>query len=181
MMPYHRKVYGEPTRLLICHADAGDRPGRAGADRSLSRLGRTQADELAARIGGMPIVRIISGPSRRCRQTVMPLARSIGLRVEISGSLEPDADPAYLAGLLADPDTDNAVFCTHRETLLGVFAQLIDGDPAAASRLVPLPLAAAWLLRGTAAGPRRLRYLWPAREPACPAPVSVARARRTLL
>jgi hypothetical protein len=92
----------------------------------------------------------------------MPLANELCVRVERCSLLARDADADDLLRFLQLPETENAVLCTHRETLLGLFELLVDGDPL---RLVagtePMPMAAAWLLQGGAGGPYRLRYVRP--------------------
>jgi len=148
-------------RLLVRHADAG--PGRQAPAsdqwRGLTALGHAQAQEVAFRLGGMPILRILAGPALRCRQTVQPLALDLGLDVEQTPHLGADADPARTLDLLRQPETENAVLCTHRETLLGVFGLLA----AVGHRLVegaePMPTAAAWALYGGPEWPARLRHL----------------------
>ena len=139
-----------PERLLVRHADAGNRDEWTGPDdwRPLSPLGWEQAAELPARVAGTPVMRILSSPSLRCRQTVVPLARHLGLDVEPCHQLHVGADGAQLLRFLQDPETEGAVICTHRETLERFFAEL-----EAVGMTVPrtggtMPKASAWLLHG---------------------------------
>src|SRR5438874_1809614 len=92
----------EPLRLLLRHADAGDRQAWTGPDgrRVLSDLGRVQAQQLVARLGGLPIRRVLSSPAARCLQTVGPLARALGLKVETSPLVRIGGDPVVLARYL---------------------------------------------------------------------------------
>lgn len=149
-MGAHDEADARPLRLLLRHSDAGIRAEWSGADdwRALSPLGQVQAEEVAARLSGLHILRILSSPSLRCRQTVVPLARQLGLDVEPCRDLAADADPRRLVSFLRHPETEAAVLCTHRETLETLFAQLAldrtvvpEGGPAMAK-------AAAWLMRG---------------------------------
>jgi phosphohistidine phosphatase SixA len=158
-----------PVRLLLRHADAGVRAEWTGADdwRGLSPLGRVQAEEVAARLGSLPLLRVLSSPSLRCRQTVVPLARDLALDVEPRRELAADADPGRLLRFLRDPETEAAVLCTHRETLETLFRHLALGHTVVPASSPPMEKAAAWLLRGVV-GDRsgvQLRYL-PARETA---------------
>ena len=99
-----------PLRLLLRHADAGIRGESKGADewRALSPLGWVQAEEVAARVGDLPILCIMSSPSLRCRQTVVPLARRLALDIEPCSELAVDADPGQLVRFLRDPQTEAA-------------------------------------------------------------------------
>jgi phosphohistidine phosphatase SixA len=159
--------------LLLRHADAGVRADWAGIDdewRGLSPLGWEQAEEVAARLGGLPLRRVLSSPSLRCRQTVVPLARGLVLDVEPQPELAINADPDRLLSLLRDPETASAVLCTHRETLEALFRNLALGHTVVPAAGPPMEKAAAWLLRGVVGdwSGVRLRYL-PARRVAAPA------------
>jgi phosphohistidine phosphatase SixA len=161
-----------PVRLLLRHADAGVRSEWAASDewRGLSPLGWEQAEEVAARLGGMPLLRVLSSPSLRCRQTVVPLARDLVIDVESERELGLDADPDRLLSLLRDPETASAVLCTHRETLEALFSSLALAHTVVPASGPPMEKAAAWLLRGVV-GDRngvQLRYL-PAQRVAAPA------------
>jgi phosphohistidine phosphatase SixA len=152
-----------PVRVLLRHADAGVRAEWIGADewRGLSPLGWLQAEEVAARLGGLPLLRVLSSPSLRCRQTVVPLARGLALDVEPHRELAADADAGRLARFLQDPATQSAVLCTHRETLEVLFTQLAPGRIMVPPGGPPMDKAAAWLLRGVVGGRNdvELRYM----------------------
>jgi len=155
------QLCGEPTRVLLRHADAGTCRPWTGSDdwRGLTSLGHAQAGELAARLEGQPVRRVLSSPSLRCRQTVVPLAREVGLEVEPCRLLAVDAEPLQLARLLLAEDTVNAVLCTHRETLLGVFSYLARSGSRFVEGITDMEMAAAWILYGGRETPTRLRYL----------------------
>ena len=165
MRPFHRKVPREPLRVLVRHADAGIRRDWSGLDqwRGRSRLGHGQARELTARLDGLPITRVLSSPALRCRQTVIPLARELSLEVEPCRLLAGDCDPGELIRLLETAETENAVLCTHRETLLGVFGRFamgVDG-PRLIDGVARMEMAAAWAMYGTVGAPTLLRLLRP--------------------
>jgi broad specificity phosphatase PhoE len=63
--------------LVVRPADARDEARWNGPDglRPLSPMGRLQAEGLVVRLGDYPVERILCSPTRRCRQTVQPLAR----------------------------------------------------------------------------------------------------------
>jgi len=49
----------------------------------LTELGRTQADELAARLAGEPVVAVYASQAIRAQQTAEPLAAGLGLDVQV--------------------------------------------------------------------------------------------------
>lgn len=158
------RVNGSPQapvrlRVLVRHADAGDRASWNGPDdwRGLSSLGRRQARGLALRLRGIPVMQVLSSPALRCRQTVVPLAEACGLDIEPVRSLAADADLPALMTLLNDPDIPDAVLCTHRETI-----ELL---------LASLAMAAAWVVQASPdAGVLQVQSLAGARLPATPIP-----------
>jgi phosphohistidine phosphatase SixA len=158
--PYHRKLSTEPMRVLVRHADAGDRREWTGPDelRALSPLGYAQAEELADNLAQLPVLRILSGPAVRCRQTVLPLARELSLPVQPCELLGPDADPLFLAGLLSEDATRNTVVCTHRETLVALF-DLLTAAGSGPIEGAEMPLAGVWLLHPRPRLAPRVRYL----------------------
>ena len=157
-----------PVRLLLRHADAGVRALSGTADewRGLSALGHVQAEDVVGRLRGLPLFRVLSSPSLRCRQTVVPLARELGVDVEPCRELAVDAGPGALLRFLGDPDTDAAVLCTHREALELLFTELALRGSAVPAIDPPMEKAAAWLVLGLVGdgSGARLHYL-PARQP----------------
>ena len=109
--------------LLLRHASAGERLSSPGIDRfrRLDATGRSGARQLVWAFAGREITHIVSSPLARCLESVVPLAESRHLVVEVRWELEPDVPLDDLLTLLADlPDT--SLVCTHREvfeTLLG--------------------------------------------------------------
>ena len=75
------------TLLLIRHAAHG-LLGRTLAGRMpgvhLSEEGKAQAERLAERLSHLPIDAIYSSPLERARETAEPVARRLGLRVQVS-------------------------------------------------------------------------------------------------
>ena len=159
--PYHRKLPREPMRWLVRPADAARSPAEPALDRhrGLTRLGRSQSVQLAGLLVGLPILRILSSPALRCRQTVLPLARELRLEVQPCALLAADADPRAVLDMLRGVDTENTVLCTHRATLLGVLAVLTPSGRRIVDGLTPMPPAAAWALTGCPDRPAGLRYL----------------------
>jgi phosphohistidine phosphatase SixA len=141
----------DPFRVLICHADAGSRTAWVGHDewRGLTDLGQAQAAEAAARLRDLPILRILSSASMRCRQTVVPLARELSLDVDPCWQLGATVELEHPLRFLSDDETASAVLCTHREILQMLFAHLAEVEAAPADSVSPMTMAAAWILYGT--------------------------------
>jgi phosphohistidine phosphatase SixA len=152
LLPWSRRPRGlDPAplpRVLLRRADAQPRAEWLGVEewRGLSPAGRAQADTLVAGLADLRIRRVLSSPSLRCRQTVVPLARSLDIDVEVCPELSLRAPLERLQALLEDDATEGAVFCTHREVLGRLFAELA----RAAGSPVPttVPPAASWTLVG---------------------------------
>lgn len=157
LLPRRTRLMGpEPVarvplpRVLLRRADAEPREQWLGVEewRGLSPLGRQQADALVTRLGGLQVHRVLSSPSLRCRQTVVPLARSLEVEVEVCPELAFGAGPDQLRSLLSDEATEGAVLCTHREVLQRLFTEL--SEPADSVAGAPLPVrvstAASWTL-----------------------------------
>jgi phosphohistidine phosphatase SixA len=167
------------ARILLRHAHAGSRSAWIGADewRGLTPLGHSQAAELSRRLADRPILRVLSSPSLRCRQTVVPVARELGVDVELCRELSLDAGGPELARFLAEPESDGALLCTHRETLEALFAHLASAgavDLGGPQPSGPMEYAAAWILHGAGPVPgARLRYLSTGPSRVGPSPVGV--------
>jgi 8-oxo-dGTP diphosphatase len=154
---------------LVRHAHAGDRAAWDGADRErpLSRKGRRQADAIADRLAGAGIVRLLSSPSRRCLQTLEPLAERLALTVEGESRLAEGAwgrDALALADELrseaARSGHDAVALCSHGDVIPELVRTLRDGgaridDPLAC------PKASTWVLRADGDGWAACSYLAP--------------------
>jgi len=142
---------------IVRHADAGRRSDWVGDDRDrpLSPLGRAQAEALAERLAAAGVIRVRTSPSRRCRETVAPLAARLGIPLEEDerlGVTDGGAVPGAAGSLIelagrrtggspgALESSGVVVLCTHGE----VIARLL-GDLAAAQGLaVPGEKAGIW-------------------------------------
>lgn len=78
------------TFYLIRHG-SNDLLGRALAGRlpnvTLNEAGRAEARRVAERMKPHPITHLFSSPMERCRETAAPLAKVLGLEIEISDAL----------------------------------------------------------------------------------------------
>jgi 8-oxo-(d)GTP phosphatase len=129
------------TLLLVRHAKAGSRSQWTSADdlRPLSGSGRDQAHRLAELLPLFGPDRIVTAPVVRCRETVAPLARRLGLAVADEPLLSEDGywdDPAAglarLRELAARPGV--TVVCSQG----GVIPDVVGALVTAAGRAVGL-------------------------------------------
>jgi len=123
--------------FVIRHAKAGSRRDWDGPDeqRPLSKAGRRQADRIVELLGERGVVRILSSPFVRCRQTVEPLGERLRLAVEESDSLAEGAPLSEALRLVEKFAHQAVVFCTHGdvvEELLGHLrrAGILNGEDA---------------------------------------------------
>jgi phosphohistidine phosphatase SixA len=117
---------------LVRHACAGRKRDWDGpdAERPLDTVGVAQAVALDRFFAEHPPTRLLSSPSRRCTETVEPLARRLGIPVERTDQLGTDADPGELLRFMATAVDDGAALCTHGEVMSGLLAWVpLDGEP----------------------------------------------------
>ncbi len=112
---------------MVRHAAAGDRGKWKGDDakRPLTKKGRRQAEVIAERLGTAGIERIVTSPSARCVETVEPLSKLTGARIEVSEALAegPDVDAAY--DLVDSLIGANAVVCSHGDVIPATINRLM--------------------------------------------------------
>lgn len=149
--------------LLIRHAQAGSRKDWKGDDRQrpLSGKGRKQAEGLVRELEGWAVQRVLSSPYARCVLTVQPLARELGVKVEVVDELAEGhgADALALVRALAN---DKAALCTHGDVIPEVLVPLADEDRV---DLGPRPRQAkgsVWVLEADGERFARASYLPPA-------------------
>lgn len=110
---------------LIRHASAGTRNPSDDNDskRTLDSRGIGQADLLADWLGSEPVQRIVSSPFIRCTQTVAPLARKLGVAVEVDDRLSEASpvEPAWKALVEfseeAGPTGADVAVCSHGDLI----------------------------------------------------------------
>jgi phosphohistidine phosphatase SixA len=105
--------------VLVRHAHAGDKHRWRGPDeqRPLSPRGWAQARQLAPVLARLGVTQLLSSPSLRCQQTLLPAAEELSAVVRPVPALAADAHVVDLLQLLASPAADGTALCTHRETL----------------------------------------------------------------
>ncbi len=148
--------------ILVRHAHAGrkDQWNRPDRLRPLDARGRRQAEYLVKVISPLKPKRIVSSPHTRCMQTMAPTAAAVGIEVERSPALAPDA-PVVALGLIrelsAPRSPSGVVLCTHGEVMGAVLQELAAEDGFKFERRPPGLKGCVWLLDF------RLGKLWGAR------------------
>jgi len=116
---------------------------------------------LPEHLAAYSIERVVSSPLVRCVDTVTPLARALGIEVEIREELEPQATKRAVLQLLRGLPP-SALVCTHRE----VFETLFDGE-------LECEKSALWIAESRGSRVTPVAYL--------PAPATRRRRRRSVL
>lgn len=136
--------------LLVRHGHAGSKQAWTGDDRlrPLSERGRTEADALVGVLRPYSPGRIVSSPLIRCVETVEPLATALGLAVETSDALSPDArEPATIvARRVPGIRSDAVVLCTHGEVIEDMQARISKDLATIFGNRPARPKASVWLL-----------------------------------
>jgi broad specificity phosphatase PhoE len=114
--------------FLVREADSGGRFSWPGPDRlrPLTGAGWRQAQELAERLDGVNIARIVASPWLRCQQTVLPVAEARQLPIDSEPGLGQIASVDRALQLVAEA-SDTTVFCTHPELLFALIERLRTG------------------------------------------------------
>ncbi|WP_296376424.1 MULTISPECIES: NUDIX hydrolase [unclassified Pseudonocardia] len=151
-----RRGVATSTLVLVRHARAGSRSQWDGDDglRPLSGSGREQALQVSTLLGLFGPDRVLSAPPVRCRETVAPLAATLGVPVSGEPLLgeegywdDPDAGLARARELAAAPGV--TVVCSQGGVIPDVVAALAAASP---HRLgvdpddVPARKASTWVL-----------------------------------
>ena len=107
------------TVYLVRHAVAGSRGRWKGDDalRPLSKAGRAQADGIAEHLAEEPIDLVLSSPYTRCVGTVEPLARKLGLGIEMADALAEGTQISQALRLFEKVQDREAVLCTHGDVM----------------------------------------------------------------
>jgi 8-oxo-dGTP diphosphatase len=112
---------------LVRHAHAGSRSAWHDDDdlRPLSQKGARQASSLLDRLDGETIGCIVSSPSRRCIETVEPLAERLHKEIDIRKEFLEGADPDDAIESLTELAPRNPVICSHGDLIPKMIRRLV--------------------------------------------------------
>jgi 8-oxo-dGTP diphosphatase len=115
------------TIYLVRHAHAGTRGEWPEGDdlRPLSKRGGQQAEHVADLLDGCSVRRLYSSPSRRCVQTLRPLADRLGLEVRERDELFEGSDPRDAITLMLKQGSHQPVFSTHGDLIPQIIRRLV--------------------------------------------------------
>ena len=104
--------------FVVRHAKAGSRRRFEGDDllRPLSRNGRAQGKAIVELLAHCDIARVLTSPYTRCVETVAPLAKKLGLEVEVDERLTEGADWSSALELIQHA-TAPLVLCSHGDVI----------------------------------------------------------------
>jgi exopolyphosphatase/guanosine-5'-triphosphate,3'-diphosphate pyrophosphatase len=113
---------------LVRHGRAEKRSRWDGPDalRPLTGEGLRHAERIGQRLARSRPDRLLASPFLRCRQTLEPLARRLGLPVETREWLAKGEDPEKAADLMRRERGERVVCCTHTEMLGGIAGELAE-------------------------------------------------------
>jgi broad specificity phosphatase PhoE len=129
-------------------------------ERPLSAKGRRQADLLAGVLIDLKPGRILSSPALRCRDTVEPLGRRLGLPVEDEPRLAEGSGRAAL-GLLRAVLGENVVLCSHGDVIPEILAVVAAEDGVRLGSHPRVEKGSVWVLHDSAGRFTRAEYLAP--------------------
>jgi broad specificity phosphatase PhoE len=152
--------------LLVRHGHAGAKRQWHGDDESrpLDATGLGQATGLVSLLAPFEPARVVSSPFLRCVQTVTPMSEALGVPIERSPSLVPEAGTAArrLAQTVTVEGPGAIVLCTHGEVIHDMQAQLAHEGLAGFSPASSREKGSVWVLDRTDGRFTGAHYLAPA-------------------
>jgi phosphohistidine phosphatase SixA len=137
--------------MLVRHGHADTKARWTGDDvlRPLDSIGHQQAMGLVDVLVPIGPGRVISSPYVRCQQTVEPVAMKLGLKIESSFALVPDAGLRAL-GIIRElssiPSPIAPLLCTHGEVMGSLLSELASQDDVNLPRKPPGAKGCVWIL-----------------------------------
>jgi len=113
------------TLYLVRHGSAGSRDSNDPNDtrRHLDPKGWAQAEKITRHLEAEPITAIYSSPLPRCVETVMPLAGSLDIDVQLDDRLSEGSPVDAAWGLIEETARDTVVLCSHGDVIPELIAR----------------------------------------------------------
>ena len=146
---------------LVRHAKAGERRLWTGddLDRPLSKKGWKQSEALAKRLAGRDPSILLSSPYVRCIETLEPLAKRLGTRVDVDKRLTEEEPVDPVIELLAEVP-DGTVLCSHGDIIPATVLEL-ESRGTALRTPVDWRKASVWVLKRNKRGEIVHATVWP--------------------
>ncbi len=111
---------------LVRHADAGSRWDDDDEHRPLSAKGKRQAKAVREALLDLDLARIVSSRYTRCLQTVGPLSKRVGQKVEAHPDLAEEADITASWNLVEHlaAESFDSVVCSHGNILSDILGRV---------------------------------------------------------
>ena len=148
---------------LVRHAKASAREEWDGDDRlrPITREGQRQAERLRAHLDLRRLRHIVSSPAVRCIQTVEPMAKDLGLAVEIDDALLEGAPEAAAVASVRRTGGPSAL-CTHGDVMIEIVEAIERAHRLEGSR--GWKKGSTWVIERDAGEPVGARYVGPPRD-----------------
>lgn len=120
---FHERSAG--VIYLVRHALAGKRKDSTDDwSRPLDKRGLEQRKGIRHLLQAHPITRIGSSDYARCKETVAPLSKRMGVPVEFEPALVEGSHPHRMVGLIHELQGEAAVLCTHGDVIADLIGHL---------------------------------------------------------
>jgi broad specificity phosphatase PhoE len=138
------------TLILVRHGHAGDRKAWDGPDqlRPLSERGWRQANRVAELVSGFEVNRLLSSPYVRCRETLGPASKKLGLEIEDRADLAEGTPTASIVALARATGTDTVVWSSHGDVIPDLLEYLVKHDKLRLPNRWRCPKGSVWVLSG---------------------------------
>lgn len=158
-----RRYRAAVSVYLVRHAHAGSRSSWDGDDdeRPLSPKGIRQAELLREQLDDTEPGCVVSSPARRCVETVEPLARRLGMKIETYDELVEGADPDDALALVLDLAARNPVVCSHGDLIPKMIRRLVGAGMKTKDANISQK-GSLWLIELDKRRPVRAKYYPPA-------------------
>jgi phosphohistidine phosphatase SixA len=117
---------GYCTMMVLRHAEKG-----SGVDPDLTEEGHQRAEALAQHLSGQPVQRLLCTEYRRTRQTLEPLASTVGVEIE---TIEAGDAPAWREAIASIGAGQCVVICGHQNTV-PMFVEEVGGSIGGTDRV----------------------------------------------
>ena len=148
--------------FLIRHAEAGIRNSGKKPDhlRPLDKWGRKQATAIRDHVTTVPLTRLVTSSFVRCRQTLKPTSKTLGLPLEDEASLIEGAHPEMLARFIGGLKGEQMAMSSHGD-VISRFISMLHAEGVPLDGPLEWRKGSMWVLDVRKRGVVRGRYIPP--------------------